>query len=80
MSAFFAIVRQTVVLSFRIGGGTLVSVLFFMSVLIVVPFGIGPNLQLLAQIGGSQRSSQPSSGSIVSSRMTATTARSTSCC
>lgn len=51
MKAFLAIVRQTITLSLRVGGGALVSLLFFMSVMIVVPFGVGPNLNLLAQIG-----------------------------
>ena len=51
MSAFYAVVAQTVVLSFRVGGGTLIGVLFFLSVLVVVPFGVGPDLNLLSRIG-----------------------------
>ncbi len=51
MSAFLAVVGQTVVLSLRVGGGTLVGLLFFLSVITVVPFGIGPDLPLLARIG-----------------------------
>lgn len=51
MNAFFALVRQTVVLSYRVGGGALIGVLFFLSVLVVVPFGVGPDLNLLARIG-----------------------------
>ena len=51
MSAFLAIVRQTVVLSFRVGGGALIGLIFFLSVLVVVPFGVGPDLNLLARIG-----------------------------
>ncbi|MCW5696271.1 MAG: heme exporter protein CcmB [Bauldia sp.] len=51
MSAFFAIVAQTVTLSFRIGGGALVGLIFFLSVVIVVPFGVGPDLNLLSRIG-----------------------------
>ena len=51
MSAFLAVVGQTIALSFRIGGGALIGVLFFLSVLVVVPFAVGPDLNLLARIG-----------------------------
>ena len=51
MSAFYAVLAQTVILSFRVGGGALIGVLFFLSVLVVVPFGVGPDLNLLARIG-----------------------------
>jgi heme exporter protein B len=51
VTAFLAVVRQTVSLSFRVGGGALIGVLFFLSVLVVVPFGVGPDIPLLGQIG-----------------------------
>lgn len=51
MRPFLSIVRQTVILSFRVGGGAMVGLLFFLSVLVVVPFGVGPDLNLLARIG-----------------------------
>jgi heme exporter protein B len=51
MSGFVAIIRHTVFLSYRVGGGALVGVLFFLSVLVVIPFGVGPDLSLLAKIG-----------------------------
>jgi len=51
MSGFIAIIRQTVFLSYRVGGGALVGVLFFLSVLVVIPFAVGPDLNLLARIG-----------------------------
>lgn len=51
MKAFLAIVRQTITVSFRSGGGPLVGLIFFLSVVIVVPFGVGPDLNLLARIG-----------------------------
>ncbi|MGV8841257.1 MAG: heme exporter protein CcmB [Bauldia sp.] len=51
MKAFLAIVRQTITVSFRSGGGPLVGLVFFLSVVIVVPFGVGPDLNLLARIG-----------------------------
>ncbi|MCW5718328.1 MAG: heme exporter protein CcmB [Bauldia sp.] len=51
MKAFLAIVRQTITVSFRSGGGPLVGLIFFLSVVIVVPFGVGPDLNLLSRIG-----------------------------
>ncbi|GAB4516182.1 MAG: heme exporter protein CcmB [Roseibium sp.] len=38
-------------LSVRVGGSALVGVLFFMAVVTVIPFGVGPDLNLLARIG-----------------------------
>ncbi|WP_428648943.1 heme exporter protein CcmB [Roseibium sp.] len=38
-------------LSVRVGGSTLVGVLFFLAVVTVIPFGVGPDLNLLARIG-----------------------------
>jgi heme exporter protein B len=38
-------------LSLRSGGGTLIGILFFMTVVAVIPFGVGPDLNLLARIG-----------------------------
>ena len=38
-------------LGIRAGGGVLVGVLFFLAVVAVVPFGVGPDLNLLARIG-----------------------------
>ena len=38
-------------LAFRAGGGTLTGVIFFLAVIAVVPFGVGPDLKLLARIG-----------------------------
>ncbi|WP_417687605.1 heme exporter protein CcmB [Roseibium sp.] len=38
-------------LAFRVGGGALVGVLFFLAVVTVIPFGVGPDLNLLARIG-----------------------------
>ncbi len=51
MSAFAAIAGQTVRLAFRAGGGAAVALIFFLAVVTVVPFGIGPDLRLLARIG-----------------------------
>jgi len=38
-------------LSFRAGGGALVGILFFLAAISVMPFGVGPDLNLLARIG-----------------------------
>ena len=51
MSVFAAIARQTVRLELRAGGGAVVAVVFFVAVVSVVPFGVGPELDLLARIG-----------------------------
>ncbi|WP_419908171.1 heme exporter protein CcmB [Hoeflea sp.] len=38
-------------LGIRAGGGALIGVLFFLAVVAVIPFGVGPDLNLLARIG-----------------------------
>lgn len=38
-------------LGIRAGGGALTGILFFLAVVAVVPFGVGPDLNLLARIG-----------------------------
>ncbi|QPC86014.1 heme exporter protein CcmB [Mesorhizobium sp. NBSH29] len=38
-------------LGLRAGGGAITGVLFFLAVIAVIPFGIGPDLNLLARIG-----------------------------
>lgn len=38
-------------LSIRAGGGAMIGVLFFMTVVAVIPFGVGPDLNLLSRIG-----------------------------
>ncbi|MBW8638535.1 heme exporter protein CcmB [Hoeflea sp. WL0058] len=38
-------------LSLRAGGGALLGILFFLAVIAVIPFGVGPDLNLLARIG-----------------------------
>ena len=49
--AFLAILQRDLALSFRAGGGAWTGVIFFLSVVMVVPFAIGPDQKLLAQIG-----------------------------
>jgi heme exporter protein B len=51
MIAFYAITEQTVRLALRAGGGAAVGLIFFLAVVTVMPFGVGPDLNLLARIG-----------------------------
>jgi heme exporter protein B len=51
MRAVLAILRRDLALSLRAGGGAGVGVIFFLAVVMVVPFAIGPDQKLLAQIG-----------------------------
>jgi heme exporter protein B len=51
MSGVLTIAGQTLTLALRAGGGALVALVFFLAVLTIVPFGIGPDLTLLARIG-----------------------------
>jgi len=46
-----ALLQRDLKLAFRVGGGALTGVLFFLVVVTIVPFGIGPDLNLLAKIG-----------------------------
>jgi heme exporter protein B len=48
MSALFL---RDLRLAFRAGGGALVGVLFFLAVIATIPFGVGPDLNLLAILG-----------------------------
>ena len=51
MSALAALLVRDVRLAVRVGGGALIAVLFFLIVVAIVPFAIGPDLALLARIG-----------------------------
>ncbi len=51
IAAFLAIAGQTARLGLRGGGGAFVGVVFFLAVVIVVPFGVGPDMRLIARIG-----------------------------
>lgn len=46
-----ALILRDIRLGIRAGGGALIGVLFFLTVVAVVPFGVGPDLNLLARIG-----------------------------
>jgi heme exporter protein B len=51
MNALSALFRRDIQVALRIGGGALIGVLFFMSVVVLIPFAIGPDLALLKRIG-----------------------------
>jgi heme exporter protein B len=51
MSPLPALVLRDLRLAVRVGGGALVGVLFFLAVVTLVPFSIGPDLALLRRIG-----------------------------
>src|SRR5712675_2510517 len=51
MTALTALLIRDMRLAVRLGGGALVGVLFFLLVVAIVPFAIGPDLALLARIG-----------------------------
>ncbi|MGV1753737.1 heme exporter protein CcmB [Agrobacterium sp. CG674] len=46
-----ALFMRDLKLSIRAGGGALIGVLFFMTIVAVIPFGVGPDLNLLSRIG-----------------------------
>ncbi len=51
MSFLRALIGQTLRLGLRAGGGAFVGPIFFLAVVTVVPFGVGPDAKLLARIG-----------------------------
>ncbi|CAH2396815.1 heme exporter protein CcmB [Mesorhizobium escarrei] len=46
-----ALFLRDISLSIRAGGGALTGVIFFLAVIATIPFGVGPDLNLLARIG-----------------------------
>jgi heme exporter protein B len=51
MNALFALIVRDLRLAVRVGGGALMGALFFLIVVVMVPFAVGPDLKLLARIG-----------------------------
>ncbi|MGH6770443.1 MAG: heme exporter protein CcmB [Xanthobacteraceae bacterium] len=51
MTALASLIVRDMRLAVRVGGGALIGVLFFLIVVAIVPFAIGPDLALLARIG-----------------------------
>jgi heme exporter protein B len=51
MSAFLALIRRDLVLALRLGGGASFALVFFLMIVTITPFAIGPDLNLLSRIG-----------------------------
>ena len=51
IAALAAIAGQTARLQLRSGGGALTGLIFFLAVITIIPFGVGPDLKLLARLG-----------------------------
>jgi len=51
MTALLALMLRDMRLAVRAGGGALMGALFFLIVVVMVPFAVGPDLNLLARIG-----------------------------
>ena len=50
-AALLALFRRDLAVSRQIGGGGAVGLVFFLALITVIPFGVGPDLTLLARIG-----------------------------
>lgn len=51
MTALAALFRRDIRIALRIGGGALVGMLFFLTVVVLMPFAIGPDLATLKRLG-----------------------------
>lgn len=51
MSAVAALIGRDIRIAWRIGGGALIGVLFFLSVVVLMPFAVGPDIALLKRLG-----------------------------
>ena len=51
MTPLLAIIRRDIQIALRVGGGALIGVLFFLTVVVLMPFAVGPDLALLKRIG-----------------------------
>jgi heme exporter protein B len=51
MTALAALIRRDIRIALRAGGGAMIGVLFFLSVVVVMPFALGPDLALLKRVG-----------------------------
>jgi heme exporter protein B len=51
MTAFAALLIRDIRIAVRVGGGALMGALFFLIVVTMMPFALGPDLKLLARIG-----------------------------
>jgi heme exporter protein B len=51
VTALLALIKRDIRIALRIGGGALIGVLFFLTVVVLMPFAVGPDLALLARLG-----------------------------
>ena len=51
MTALAALIARDIRIALRVGGGALIGVLFFLIVVVLMPFAIGPDIPLLARLG-----------------------------
>jgi heme exporter protein B len=51
MNAFVSLLKRDMRLAVRVGGGALMGAFFFLIVVVMVPFAVGPDLNLLSRIG-----------------------------
>src|SRR5205807_39195 len=51
MTALAALICRDVKIALRVGGGALIGVLFFLTVVVLMPFAVGPDLALLTRLG-----------------------------
>src|ERR1700761_2120819 len=51
MTALLSLIQRDIRIALRVGGGALIGVLFFLIVVVLMPFAIGPDLALLTRLG-----------------------------
>src|SRR5467141_2468013 len=51
MTALAVLIRRDIQIALRVGGGALIGVLFFLTVVVLMPFAVGPDLALLSRLG-----------------------------
>ena len=51
MTALAALIGRDLRIALRVGGGALIGVLFFLTVVVLMPFAVGPDLKLLTRLG-----------------------------
>jgi len=51
VSALAALLRRDIRVALRVGGGALIGMLFFLTVVVLMPFALGPDLALLRRLG-----------------------------
>src|SRR5437660_11912579 len=51
MTPLAAIIRRDIRVALRVGGGAMIGVLFFLTVVVLMPFAVGPDLALLTRLG-----------------------------